>query len=69
MSSAEPAQVKTAAVLPSLTPSIRQAGHSRAVQEVPLETAEDDAGTLRFMNQMPCGLEGAPIVSLEVHRK
>lgn len=30
---------------------------------------EDNAGTLRFMNQMPCGLEGAPIVSLEVRRK
>ncbi len=30
---------------------------------------EDSDGTVRFINQMPCGLEGAPIVSLEVHRR
>jgi hypothetical protein len=29
---------------------------------------KDDAGTIRFVKQFPCGLEGAPNVSLEVHR-
>jgi len=30
---------------------------------------EDDAGTLRVVNQMPCGLDGPPNISLEVRRK
>ena len=30
---------------------------------------KDDAGTIRFVKQFPCGLEGAPSVSLEIHRK
>jgi len=30
---------------------------------------KDDRGTIRFVKQFPCGLEGAPNVSLEVHRK
>jgi len=30
---------------------------------------KDDAGTIRFVKQFPCGLEGAPNVSLEIHRK
>lgn len=30
---------------------------------------EDQAGTLRVVNQMPCGLEGTPNVTLEIHRK
>jgi hypothetical protein len=30
---------------------------------------EDEEGTLRFTSQMPCGLEGAPNVSLEIRRK
>ncbi len=29
----------------------------------------DDAGTIHFVKQFPCGLEGAPNVSLEIHRK
>lgn len=29
---------------------------------------EDSSGTLRFMNQFPCGLDHAPIVSLEIRR-
>lgn len=30
---------------------------------------KDEAGTIRFVKQFPCGLEGAPNVSLEIHRK
>jgi len=30
---------------------------------------KDDKGTIRFVKQFPCGLEGAPNVSLEVQRK
>ena len=30
---------------------------------------KDESGTIRFVKQFPCGLPGAPIVSLEVHRK
>ena len=30
---------------------------------------KDDAGTIRFVKQFPCSLEGAPNVSLEIHRK
>jgi len=30
---------------------------------------EDSAGTLRFVKQLPCGLEGTPNVLVEVHRK
>ncbi len=30
---------------------------------------QDDAGALRFVVQMPCGLEGTPNVSLEVRRR
>ena len=30
---------------------------------------KDEAGTIRFVKQFPCGLDGAPSVSLEVHRK
>jgi hypothetical protein len=30
---------------------------------------KDEAGTIRFVKQFPCGLEGAPVVSLEVRRK
>jgi hypothetical protein len=30
---------------------------------------KDEVGTVRFVKQFPCGLEGAPSVSLEVHRK
>ena len=30
---------------------------------------KDDAGTIRFIKQFSCGLEGAPNVSLEIHRK
>lgn len=30
---------------------------------------EDSSGTLRFLKQMPCGLEGTPNVVLEVRRK
>jgi hypothetical protein len=30
---------------------------------------KDESGTIRFVKQFPCGLEGAPTVSLEVHRK
>ena len=30
---------------------------------------KDDTGTIRFVKQFPCGLEGAPNVSLEIHRK
>jgi len=29
----------------------------------------DNNGTLRIINKFPCGLEGAPHVSLEVRRK
>ncbi|HEY1801560.1 MAG TPA: hypothetical protein VGG46_11560 [Terriglobales bacterium] len=29
----------------------------------------DDQGTIRLMNQMPCGLEGKPNVSLEIKRQ
>jgi hypothetical protein len=29
----------------------------------------DGNGTLRFVNQFPCGLEGAPQVALEIRRK
>ena len=30
---------------------------------------KDDAGTIRFVKQFGCGLEGVPNVSLEIHRK
>ncbi|MGH9796509.1 MAG: hypothetical protein ACRD5G_17250 [Candidatus Acidiferrales bacterium] len=30
---------------------------------------KDSSGTLRFVNKMPCGLEGAPNVALEIRRK
>ncbi len=30
---------------------------------------EDSSGTLRFVNQFPCGLEQAPNVSLELRRQ
>jgi hypothetical protein len=30
---------------------------------------KDESGTIRFVKQFPCGLPGAPVVSLEVHRK
>ncbi len=30
---------------------------------------EDSSGTLRFVKQLPCGLEGTPNVLVEVHRK
>jgi hypothetical protein len=30
---------------------------------------KDDKGTIRFVKQFSCGLEGAPNVSLEIHRK
>ena len=30
---------------------------------------KDESGTIRFVKQFPCGLPGAPIVSLEVQRK
>lgn len=30
---------------------------------------KDDKGTIRFVKQFSCGLEGPPSVSLEVHRK
>jgi hypothetical protein len=30
---------------------------------------EDSAGTLRAVTQMPCGLDGAPNVALEIHRR
>jgi hypothetical protein len=30
---------------------------------------KDQSGTIRFVKQFPCGLPGAPLVSLEVHRK
>ncbi len=30
---------------------------------------KDDRGTIRFVKQFSCGLEGAPNVSLEIHRK
>ena len=30
---------------------------------------EDASGTLRFVNQFPCGLEHAPNVSLELRRQ
>lgn len=30
---------------------------------------EDSEGRLRFVNQMPCNLEGSPVVSLEVRRR
>lgn len=30
---------------------------------------KDESGTVRFVKQFPCGVEGAPNVSLEVHRK
>lgn len=30
---------------------------------------KDESGTLRFVKEFPCGGEGAPNVSLEVHRK
>ena len=30
---------------------------------------EDSAGTLRFVKQLPCGLQGTPNVLVEVHRK
>ena len=29
---------------------------------------KDDQGSIRIMNQMPCGLEGRPNVSLEIAR-
>ena len=29
----------------------------------------DSSGTLRIINKFPCGLDGAPHVALEVHRK
>lgn len=32
-------------------------------------TFRDSNGTLRFVNRFPCGLEGAPQVSLEIRRK
>ncbi|HXT75472.1 MAG TPA: hypothetical protein VN780_04225 [Candidatus Eisenbacteria bacterium] len=30
---------------------------------------KDESGTIRFVKQFPCGLDGAPTISLEVHRK
>ncbi|MFB3917565.1 MAG: hypothetical protein ACE14M_12600 [Terriglobales bacterium] len=30
---------------------------------------EDNEGTLRFVKQLPCGLEGAPNVLVEVRRR
>jgi hypothetical protein len=30
---------------------------------------KDEAGTIRFVKQFPCGAEGAPNISLEVRRK
>jgi hypothetical protein len=30
---------------------------------------KDDQGIIRMMNQMPCGLEGRPNVSLEIARQ
>jgi hypothetical protein len=30
---------------------------------------EDGAGTLRFVKQLPCGLEGQPNIVVEVRRK
>ena len=30
---------------------------------------EDSSGTLRFIKQLPCGLEGTPAVLVEIHRK
>jgi hypothetical protein len=31
-------------------------------------TFKDSAGTLRFVRQLPCGLEGTPAAALEVQR-
>jgi hypothetical protein len=31
-------------------------------------TFKDSSGTLRFIRQLPCGLEGAPSTALEVQR-
>ena len=30
---------------------------------------EDESGTIRFVKHFPCGLPGAPVISLEVQRK
>jgi hypothetical protein len=30
---------------------------------------KDESGTIRFVKQFPCGLPGAPVISLEVQRK
>lgn len=30
---------------------------------------EDSDGTLRFFSQLPCGLEGAPNISMEIRRR
>jgi hypothetical protein len=30
---------------------------------------KDEAGTIRFVKQFPCGVEGPPNISLEIHRK
>jgi len=30
---------------------------------------KDDAGTIRFVKQFGCGVEAAPNVSLEIHRR
>lgn len=54
---------------------------SRCIANVPLDWGEyvdsstngvafrDSNGTLRFVKNFPCGLEGAPNVALEIRRK
>ncbi len=59
-----------------------QTGSSRCIANVPASWGtfkgvsqsygigfEDSSGTLRFVNQFPCGFDQAPIVSLEVRRQ
>jgi len=60
---------------------VAQDSSSRCIASVPLDWGEyvdsstngvafrDSSGTLRFVKNFPCGLEGAPNVALEIRRK
>ena len=66
---------------PSPAPATPQDSASRCIANVPLDWGEyvdsstngvafrDQSGTLRFVKNFPCGLEGAPNVALEIRRK
>ncbi len=65
---------------PAAAPAAPQ-DSSRCIANVPLDWGEyvdsstngvafrDSSGTLRFVKNFPCGLEGAPNVALEIRRK